>query len=234
MARAQYKKPLREYCAIYDTRERQLKRWIATGKAADPAPDLPPLDDPPAMVTWWERRMAVRVPSKILALVVEAGLKPSEENDSGESIDVDSLDITNLDSLRQARRYLAAVDQKLSAAYRSGSESQIRRWQKPFNEAFASVQKAESAQRDALKIAGELIPKDELLRELSTLLELLRQMRSTMRRRIAARLGDLSPELLERIGAVVDHEREGEDGVLRQLKEFRSIEQIDFHLERER
>lgn len=235
---AHYQKPLRDYVPTFDRHLRVIKGWVAVGKKAldgngNPAPDLPPLDDPPAMAAWWERHMKQRPPAKLLSLAVAARTQPlsSEAREKSEPVDVSKIDIDNLDSLRQARRYLAAVDQKLSAAYAAGDEAQIRRWQKPFNEALDSARKAEAAQREAAKAAGDVIPKAELFSDLSQLLEVLRQMRSTMRRRICARLADLGPELLERIGVAIDLERESEDGVLRQLKQFRSIEEVHFQLE---
>jgi hypothetical protein len=187
--RVAYRKHLRDYVTVFDTKVRQIKRWVAAGKAAvddngDPCPDPPPLDDPPAMAAWWEKHMTQRVPAKLLSLAVAATLPANQESDRTESVNVNELNVDELNSLRQARRYLAALDAKLTAAYAGGDEAAIRRWQKPFNEALESVRKLEASERDAAKAAGEVIPRAELFSELSQLIEVLRQMQSTMRRRI--------------------------------------------------
>lgn len=232
--RSQYKKHLRDYVPIYERHLRVIKGWIAVGKKAvdgngRPAPDLPPLDDPPLMAAWWEKHMTQRVPAKLLSFAVTARTQGEERK--AESVNVEDINVDNLNSLRQARRYLVAIDRNLSAAYATGDEAGIRRWQKPFNEASESVRKLEAAEREAAKARGDVLPRSEVFTELSQLLELLRQMRSTMRRRISTRLSDLGPALLERIGAAIDLEREGEDIVLRQAAIFRSIEEVHFQLE---
>jgi hypothetical protein len=233
--RQQYKHTLDHYGKIFKRHPRVIKRWIAIGKAvvenAVPAPDPPPLDDLPSFIIWWEKRMSQRVPADILALAVPAAAQPTAGETTTESLDVSSLDVDNLDSLRQARRYLLAIDRKLSAAYTAGDEVAIKRWQKPFNEASDSVRKLEAAARDDAKARGEVLPRAQVFTEISTLLETLRQMRSTMGRRIKARLSDLPPDSLERIGAVVDQERESEDSVLRRASIFQSMEEVHFQLE---
>lgn len=65
--RARYKYPLPHYEGIFGTKVRAMKRWIAIGRDANP-PDLPPLDQPEKVAAWWRRRMAHRVPEKLLDL----------------------------------------------------------------------------------------------------------------------------------------------------------------------
>lgn len=233
--RKQYRKHLKDYCATYDTTLRPIKRWLEIGREAveqkKPGAALPPLDEPELMAGWWENHMTQRVPAKILALAAAGQAPAAAEARKAEAVDVSKLNIEDLDSLRQAKRYLGAVDANLSAAYASGDEAQIRRWQKPFNEAIETVRKLEAAQREADKAAGEVIPKIELFNDLSTFLETLRQMRASMARRVASRLSDLGPDVLERIGAVIAAEMEVQERVLRQLKQFRSIEEVQFQLQ---
>jgi hypothetical protein len=64
---ARYEKPLTEYEKIFAIKVRQLKKYIAIGKAATP-PKLPPFDCPGEMPAWWVRHMKQRVPPKLLAL----------------------------------------------------------------------------------------------------------------------------------------------------------------------
>lgn len=60
-----YAHPLAYFVPIYDTQERQLKNWVARGRSANP-PDLPPLEQPAAMPTWYARHFPARsVPARI-------------------------------------------------------------------------------------------------------------------------------------------------------------------------
>jgi hypothetical protein len=54
------------YEEIYGRKIRSVKGWLADGRAAKPAPDMPPLDDPVAMVEWWQRVKKNAVPACLL------------------------------------------------------------------------------------------------------------------------------------------------------------------------
>src|SRR5688572_20673072 len=61
-----YAQPLAFFVPIYGTQVRQLKNWVALGRALKPAPQLPPLEDPVAMIDWWPLAFPDRaVPDKI-------------------------------------------------------------------------------------------------------------------------------------------------------------------------
>ena len=62
-------KRIADHAREYDVSERTVKRWNATGHAAEP-PDMPPLDFPELMLAWWARHMAQAVPRGISAAVV--------------------------------------------------------------------------------------------------------------------------------------------------------------------
>jgi hypothetical protein len=64
--RAHYAAKLADYVPIYRRQLRVIKRWIEKGRAANP-PELPPLDDPEAMLAWWPRNMEWKVPDDLLA-----------------------------------------------------------------------------------------------------------------------------------------------------------------------
>lgn len=69
--KSKYKRPLAAYEATYGVKPndgRTIKRWVKIGREKKPEPDLPPLDDPPAMAAWWSRNMKWTVPANILAL----------------------------------------------------------------------------------------------------------------------------------------------------------------------
>jgi hypothetical protein len=229
--RARYKKELVHYESIYNTKVRQLKKYIAVGKAAKP-PELPPLDQPPEMPGWWARHMKQRVPPRLLAL---AATRQPEENDEA-GIDVGKLSGDVGDAVRRARVFLEAADRQLSEAYDSGVDSKIEVKQRRWLKALEALRKAEAAEREDRKASDELIPRVELLPELSQLLEVLRHMRSTMKRRIIARIGIMPPDFpadfTDRLSVAIEIERANEDAVLRRLKQFRSVEEIDaFQLE---
>jgi hypothetical protein len=56
-------------------RTRAIKRWIAIGREAVP-PEVPPLDEPWRLASWWIRRMAQRAPEWITAMTK---LRPADE-----------------------------------------------------------------------------------------------------------------------------------------------------------
>lgn len=166
--------------------------------------------------------MKQRVPLKLLSIALAAAKDNESEGDVG-GINIRELNIDNLDSLKQAQRYLAAIDQKLARAYALGNDDEIRRWQAPFDKALEAVRKAQNADREERKLAGDLIPRAELFSELNQLLTMQRNMRATMDRRIVARLA-LPEEYHESLRAAIRAERDQEDSVFRQLRHFQGIE----------
>jgi hypothetical protein len=86
--RANYKKPLAAYEATFGVKPnegRTIKRWIKIGREKKPEPDLPPLDDPPSMATWWSRNMKHRVPVELLTLAdAKAPTEPAPSRAGGE------------------------------------------------------------------------------------------------------------------------------------------------------
>jgi hypothetical protein len=223
-----YQKDLIEYESVYGTGLRQIHRWISAGKSANP-PELPPLDAPHEMSAWWARHMKHRVPAKLVALALR---KPTAASEN-EGIDISNLQTAAGDAVRQSGTYLAAADKHLASAYASGDDARIEICQRRWLKALDAVRKAEFAAREDAKVKGDLIPKSELLPELSQFLEVMHQMRRSARRRILAKfLVDLSPELTEKLGQAIEQELKRSDAVLRRLKHFRSLEEIDaFELE---
>jgi hypothetical protein len=223
--RANYEKQnLIEYESVFATKVRQIKNWIALGKAAKPA-ELPPLDSPGEMAAWWTRHMKQRVPAKLIAL--------ASQKTSGAAPNSSIVDLTKLvgavgDALRKARAVRMATDQHLTEAYASGDDTKIEICQRRWLRAVEQERKLETAAREEAKASGDLIPRAELLPELSQFLEVMHQMRRSARRRILARFHvDLSPELAEALGIAIEQELERGDAVLRQLKQFRTLEEID-------
>lgn len=72
--RAGYLHPLIDGCpyeSTYQRKVRVIKGWRADGAARTP-PDLPPLDDPEAMVDWWQRVKVNTVPTALLTARADA------------------------------------------------------------------------------------------------------------------------------------------------------------------
>lgn len=67
-----YEHELSHYTALYETSLRGIHTWLAKGRAIDP-PDLPPLDDPAALLLWWPRHMRHRPPARLLHAAKRAG-----------------------------------------------------------------------------------------------------------------------------------------------------------------
>lgn len=68
----EYEQTLAHYTKIYGVAERTLKEWKSLGRAAQPEPDMPPLDDPPRMKDWYARRKKNRVPARLLRIAADA------------------------------------------------------------------------------------------------------------------------------------------------------------------
>jgi hypothetical protein len=228
--RARYANDLAHYVSTYGRGERQLKRWIAAGKAAQP-PELPPLDEPAKMHGWWVKHMTQKPPTRIVELALAKNSAGARTDDvSGRSIDITQIEVNEGDELRTARGILAAVGSQLADAYRTNDDAAIDRLQRRWEKAMNAKRLAENAERSAKKQAGELVPVSELFPELSQLLATLRVMRTTMGRRIRARL-TLPPDLDAKLDAIIEDERRGEEAVLRRLSFFRSLDEVENELQ---
>jgi hypothetical protein len=61
-----YQQTYAHYGKLYGRGERMIKKWVAWGRKTNP-PDLPPLDDPPKMLAWWNRRKTCVAPDELVA-----------------------------------------------------------------------------------------------------------------------------------------------------------------------
>lgn len=218
-APARYLHPLAHYASILKRQDRQLKRWIAQGRSIVP-PELPPFDDLPKLAAWFSKAYNTCAPDDLVALAEASS--PLRSN----PIDVSLLEATYVQVVEDARRFVKASAQQLSEAFASGQETLIDRAQRRFERAADGLRKLEAGERAAAKQRGDLISVADLLPEMSALLGTLRVMRSTMGRRIRARL-TLPPELDAKLDAVIEDERRGEEAVLRRLSQFRSVDEIE-------
>lgn len=62
-----YREKQSVYAARYGYGIRTIKLWIAEGRAAEPVPKPPPLDDAEAMLGWWGEVKSNSVPPRLLA-----------------------------------------------------------------------------------------------------------------------------------------------------------------------
>lgn len=235
--RARYDRPLGEYEEIFGTKLRQLKQYILIGKeAADPLTgrpktDLPPFDQPEKMAGWWARNMKHRAPARILALATARSAEEQAPGDPG--LDVGDYEGQFADALKEARTLLAVATAQWKEASKSGVEARVEICQRRFLRALRAVKETEQAVREDQKASGDLIPKAEIFPEISELLQVLRHMRSTRRRRTLASINLDSLLSTDRetaanmIGDAVDAAHESEDKVLRRLSQFGSLEEVD-------
>lgn len=219
--RAKYAKGLKDYEPLYDTGERAIKRWVKTGREANP-PELPPLDQPELMAAWWRRHMAQRVPAKLLALerVADLGsaevVEPSAEQTVGASgpagedknqvtpINLQNMEMDEGEAVRQARGIAKANYKHVEEATGSGKHDDYRRWFPIWAESAELMRKLEKEDRDARKASGSLISRSAVLGELGQLLEALRLMREAMPARVVARLGQSDDRRLRRVLRLID------------------------------
>lgn len=230
--KAQYLHELKDYAETYRRSPRQIKRWIRAGRYAKP-PELPPLDAPAGMLAWWNRMLVQeqlkQKPPVILeqfAIDAAKGVAPGKLT----AIDVSQLDVAGV-GLKQARGFLAAAAQQLTEAYGAGDDAMIGRVQARWEKALSAVRLAEVEERKSAQARGDLLPKPEVLSELSQLIEMVRNMTATMSRRIRARVGPLPPELDAKLDGAIEQERAREWAALKRAKYFGTIEEVVLELD---
>lgn len=82
LTRAGYLHPLIDGCPYeptYQRKVRVIKGWRAEGATRSP-PDLPPLDDPVAMVDWWQRVKVQTVPTDLLTARADEQTRRAAQN----------------------------------------------------------------------------------------------------------------------------------------------------------
>jgi hypothetical protein len=231
--RGQYLHELKEYAATYKRSARQIKRWIKAGREAKP-PDMPPLDHPGKMLAWWSRmQIADRLKQKPPAILEQFAIDEAKGEPGGElsAINIGELEVKEGAALQQARRFLVATGKQLEDAYAAGQDAVIGRVQLRWEKSLGAVRLAEESERKAALARGDSFPKHEVLSELSQLIETIRNMQSTMSRRIRARLGMLPAEVDAKLDEAIEAERARESAALRRAKYFQSIGEIILELD---
>jgi hypothetical protein len=211
---AKYKNKLPEYAEIFGQTERTIKRWIRRGKELS---DLPPLDDPSKMATWWRRSMDNQVPDYLLGFLTvpdplaSSGDIRSTEASTGNSGEggsqaqprdfsqVKSLDLQqNVEELRRSHAInTQLLNEALTAA--EPNEQAISLRQRNYERSFELLRKAETSLIELRKATGDLIDKEKVRTELAQVFESLRLMRETMTDRIMIALEKMLPRKFQRV-----------------------------------
>lgn len=230
---------LDRWTKLYRKGARQIRRWIEKGKEKREAC---PLDNPSEMPAWWERHMTWSVPDEILAAAHAArvdqetqtippalsALAPPVAPDSskapaaapGPPIDLADYDLEEGEAVRLQRRLVKASYDQLERAYK-GEGGNIDVLQTKFNKAAEALRKIEKDDRTDRERSGALIKRLSIERDLANGVELLRQMRESMVRRVLEICPSLSAEQREEVGTGIIKVREHEDRVFRNLESLK-------------
>lgn len=244
-SRKEFKEKYEVYAERYGYDVRSIKRWVRTGKEAK-KPESPPLDQPELLALWWAKHMHNAVPAKLAALA--AAISPMDRSSPAtpQAVDPDSIgadtpplppsdpiNLSDIDSTSsglasgQAARLVAAAYQKLAAAYASGDDSQIPMWQTRWEKAQEALRKATVSDVEIAKANGDLIPRREVIVEISNLLEALKVMRDTMAKRLLLRLPEMPEPFRGPLAAAIEAERKKEDSLFRDLKSLKSPAHVE-------
>ncbi|PAW76831.1 MAG: hypothetical protein B9S32_13920 [Verrucomicrobia bacterium Tous-C9LFEB] len=198
-----------EYAIIYGFEKRTIKRWIQTGREANP-PELPPLDDPSAMPSWWGKYMTWRVPDKIIeaARAAKAAESPAPLSPVAVPVPIDSplppsppvsveesgeLGLQgSLARLRDAeRKAYNAWQLVLSAA--EPNDGEIKNKQRIWTDIADQLRATEKASPDILQASGDLVSKSELQKVLAEIHTTIAQSFRAMIRRVLPKIQNLTP-----------------------------------------
>jgi hypothetical protein len=192
--RSHYAKRLCDYATVFGRSERVIKGWIQTGRENANGEDLPPLDNPPMMLRWWQRNKSNKPPDVFLKFAREGGegeggapAKPERKTRPASEVIVPqgSGYAAELDRLRLRAQLRAG---ELDAAEEGGDMLLIDEATRRYERALELLRQYE---RDATKILadqGDLLPRQEteaLVRDKQTA---LRQRLRTLYRGIDAEL----------------------------------------------
>ena len=204
-----YKRPYREYVAIYGKAERTILWWVRQGRERE-TPDLPPLDDPAKMPEWWARVMRQRCPDVVLSAARVApvapqvapsmtsapGGVPSSKVSPPASVATTAGFEDNLRNLREqvSKAYAALVDaQNAPDPDPVKIEIAQRHWMK----LDAAAQAAEAKAPDILEKMGRLVDREQLAAELAPMLGAVANSIRSMRRRLKPQLAKATSEAEE-------------------------------------
>lgn len=220
--KAKFGRPLADYTPQFcpgvklDSALRTLKRWISEGKKANA---LPPLDDPPEMLGWWQSVNHKRPPPAVLYALATGG------NDITPLNLEEIRGLTPQENVENIRRNLAIVERRLRNAIERNDEGEIAIQQRNYKEIAEIWRRAEVSLGEIEKASGESLPKSTVEAGITRSLQMLRLMRERMPRDILIDLETTVPRRLSRIWAAlkphlersIQKVRETEEDIFRKL-----------------
>lgn len=221
VTRSSYLEKLSVYAERYATDERQIKRWIARGRGRAPQ-DLPPLDSPREMLTWWSRNMKWKIPERLLqaavgndsppAAVLEVEAKAPMQSGLGQHVGTRALPegsgfVAALDRAREAERVAFGAWQhelQRDPPDSGAEEMRHRAWQR----AVETVRKMEISSEDVLAASGQFVRVKDYETSDDEVKAVLHQSLRSLIVRVATKVG-LPPEWFQRVNhayqAELDH-----------------------------
>lgn len=209
--------PVFDEATKVDSRVRKIKRWVRDGRAHQPRPYLPPLDEPSQLAAWWSTVRRRRVPAEFLKIaapppVVAGQVAPAEKSPTlpqptppapgaapaaplGEfKLDLSTVTESGVEqSLRDLRVAATGAFQAYRDALAVGrADLEVRR--RAWVELTDQLRKAEAAAAKLLADRGELVRRDELRAE-------LRRVHASMAGSLRTHMADagIHPALVDRI-----------------------------------
>lgn len=203
---ARYARPQAEYATTYQVTTREIKRWVAKGRAAKPI-DPPPLDDPVAMVDWWPKHNKRRVPQRLLDASEKCRkpppLPPATEPAKAPPSDWpppqakgDPSEWTFAANIDRLRRAVADAHREYEGALALGPEGEgraqnaMRRW----SELSEQLRKMEKDRAEIEQSLGDTLPRAAIARILGEMHGTMASGLRAMVRRIRDELAATSPD----------------------------------------
>lgn len=197
------------YAGIYGYNEHNIKKWIGLGRKIKPF-DLPPLDEPRAMIEWWERMriaglLKQKVPPRLRAAagqvpsVPSSAPLPAPSSPSGHHPPANVLDLpegsgfaAELERIKAQARRAAG---KLAEAEKTNDPVQIKQAEDAYDRTLERLREYE---RDAGKILSrDLVNADDYDNLVAEKLEIMKRTLRSLPVRIAT-LVALPPEWLQK------------------------------------
>jgi hypothetical protein len=170
---AKFAKPQAEYAKFYREDIRTIKRWIATGKKHS---DLPPLDDPPAMLGWFQDRHKRPASQCLYDLHAQ-----SEAAANPKPLDLSAIKgLTPEQNVQRLREMLEITERNLRQAVEASDENKAAICRRDYNPMFEIWRKAEESLATIEKARGNSLDRATVETEIAQSLEMLRLSRQTM------------------------------------------------------
>jgi hypothetical protein len=217
---------------FYRRSARQIRRWMRIGREKN---DSCPVFAPAKMPNWWTRCMTQTVPEDILRQAIGVNGIPGVPDrvvpNAADSLPLPPIDLADAAQLgedvtvKQIRTLAMAVWKQLEAAYQKQGLD-LGMLHNRYDRIRQLLNKVEAAERQARKEAGNLIPREEIERETDRLCEMLRQMRTSMARRVIELCPRLPTQYRDEVVSAIERVRAREDQIFRRFDKLSSEEEF--------